>query len=161
MPTQSVGDFGSGSGFYSLALAKMVGDSGRVYAIDIQKDLLAKIKNEAAKSHLFNIEIIWADFEAPLGTRLKENTLDRAIISNTLFQIENKEDFLSEVARVLRPSGKVMVVEWADSFGGLGPEKNKILPKEKCLKLLQKAGFVLEKEIKAGAHHYGFVMKKA
>ena len=160
MPTMSVGDFGSGAGYYSIALAKMVGETGRVYAIDIQKELLGKIKNDSAKEHLFNIDIIWADFEAPLGTRLGDSVLDRGVISNVLYQVENKEGFIKEVSRVLRPSGKVLVIDWLDSFGGLGPHKKSILVKEECRKLFEKGGFVFEKEIKAGAHHYGFILKK-
>lgn len=160
MPTMSVGDFGSGAGFYSVPLAKMVGDKGRVYAIDIQKELLLKIKNDARKAHLFNIEIIWADFEEPLGLRLKDSVLDRGVISNTLFQIEHKSGFIKEVKRVLRPTGKILVIDWLDPFGGIGPERKKILPKDECLKLFKDEGFALEREINAGAHHYGFVFKK-
>ena len=145
MPTQSVGDFGSGAGYYTLPLAKMVGDSGRVYAIDIQKDLLSTLKNNAAKEHLFNVDIIWADFEEPQGLRLGDATLDRGVIANVLFQIENKDGFVKDVNRVMRPTGKVLVIDWSDSFGGLGPDKKSLLAKEKCRKLFEGGGFIFEK----------------
>lgn len=160
MPTQSVGDFGSGAGYYTIPLAKMVGDAGHVYAIDIQKDLLSTIKNNAAREHLFNVDIIWADFEMPQGLRLGDATLDRGVIANVLFQIENKDVFIKEVSRVMRPTGKIVVIDWSDTFGGLGPDKKSLLSKEKCRKLVESGGFIFEKEIEAGAHHYGFVFKK-
>jgi ubiquinone/menaquinone biosynthesis C-methylase UbiE len=159
-PTQSVGDFGSGAGFYVLPLAKAVGDEGHVYAIDIQKELLSKIKTDAAREHLFNVDIIWADFEESQGLRLGDGVLDRGLITNTLFQIANKDGFIKEVNRVLRPTGKIMVIDWSDSFGGLGPDKKSLLSKEQCRKLLENGGFIFEKEIQAGAHHYGFIFKK-
>lgn len=164
-PPMIVGDFGSGSGHYSLALAKMVGDGGRVYAIDIQKELLSKLKNEAAKNHIFNIDVIWADFETPLGSHLKDKTLDRAVVSNVLFQINDKGNFIKEVERVLRPSGKVLVIDWSDAPAagaeGVGPDKKNILAKDACRKLFEKNGFVFEREINAGEHHYGFIFSKA
>ena len=63
-------DFGSGSGHYVLAVAKKMNNSGVVYAIDIQKNLLEAIKSEATKQHLSNVDIIWADIESKEGTKL-------------------------------------------------------------------------------------------
>ncbi len=78
-----VADFGAGSGFYSLAAARAVGPHGHVYALDVQKDLLAKIKNDAVKANLANIEVLWADVEKPGGSKLKDRSLDAVIISNS------------------------------------------------------------------------------
>ena len=157
LPEMKVADFGSGSGFYSLEAAKLVGDKGRVYCVDIQKDLLAKIKNAAAKERLFNIEVIWGDIEKLGGTRLKDFSIDAVIVSNLLFQIKEKATLVNEIRRILKPKGKVLVVDWSDSFGGLGPTQASVVTKDNAIALFKKTGFTLNKEIFAGDHHYGLI----
>lgn len=157
---QRVVDFGAGAGYYTFPLSHLVGPTGMVVALDIKKDLLLTIKREANKTHLFNIETVWADLESPLGSRLKDGSMERGVVSNFLFQVKNRENFVKEIRRVIKPGGKVLVVDWTDSFGGIGPDKETIFPKENCRKLFLDNDFTLEREIQAGAHHYGFVFKR-
>lgn len=159
-PGQKIADFGSGAGFYTFLAAQATGPTGTVYAIDVQKDLLVTLKREADKSRLYNIEIIWADFERPGGTKLKDGVIERGIVANVLFQINPKETLVKEIARVLKPGGRLLVIDWTDSFGGIGPEKRDVFGKDKCKALFSANGFTFEKEIAAGIHHYGFVFKK-
>ncbi len=169
-PGMKVADFGSGAGHYTFLLGQMVGPTGQVFALDVQKELLVTLKREAEKAHLFNIEVLCVDFDTSgsvgsvvgMGgsTKLKSDFIERGIIANILFQLTEKEKFAKEVARVLKPGGKVLVTDWLDSFGGIGPEKRVIFPKAKCQAVFEAAGFVLEKTISAGLHHYGFVFKK-
>ncbi len=159
-PAQKVADFGSGAGYYTFLTAKRVGQTGRVYAIDINKDLLVTLKREADKAHLFNIDIVLADFELSGGTKLKEKVIERGLVTNVLFQVPNKKGFVKEIARVLRPDAKVLVIDWTDSFGGIGPKPEDVFSKEKCRALFEEHGFAFEKEISAGVHHYGFVFKR-
>ncbi len=160
-PGLKVADFGAGVGYYTFPISHAVGPTGIVVALDVQKDLLLTIKQEANKTGLFNIETLWVDLETPHGSKLKENSMDRAVVANCLFHIKNKEDFAHEVSRVVKPGGLVLVIDWADTFGGIGPNKNDVVPKSVCRELFMGSGFLLEKEIKAGLHHYGFVFKKA
>ncbi len=159
-PGMRVADFGSGAGYYTFPLAHKVGPSGQVFALDIQKDLLVTLKHEAMKAHLSNIEVVRADFDQPNGTKLKTGAIERGVVANVLFQVGNRENLVSEIARVTRTGGLVLVVDWADSFGGIGPEPSAIFSKEKCKEFFEKAGFVIEKSIEAGIHHYGFVFKR-
>ena len=85
----SVADLGAGSGFYSISAARVVGD-GKVYAVDVQRDLLTKLSGDAQKSHLTNIEVIWGDAEKSGGTKLGNDSMDAVIISNILFQLQDK-----------------------------------------------------------------------
>ena len=122
-----VADFGSGSGHYVLAMAKKMNDTGIVYAIDIQKNLLEKIKSEAAKQHLSNVDIIWADIEGKEGTKLANGTLDFAIASNILFQINDKDALAREIFRTLKNGGRTAVIDWSASFGGAGPASKAVV----------------------------------
>lgn len=161
-PGFSVVDLGAGSGMYTIPAAKLVGEGGRVYAVDIQKELLSNIKKEASKENLFNVEVIWGDVEKNGGTRLSDNSIDIAIASNILFQLEDKETFLREIKRILKPGkGKVCVIDWSDSFGGLGPPLKDVVSFEMCKDMFLRSGFELNRTLSdVGAHHYGLIFTK-
>ncbi len=155
-----VADFGSGSGFYTIAAAQEVGKSGVVYAVDIQKDLLTRTQRFAREQELANIEIVWADLEKENGSTLSPQSLDAVVLSNTLFQIENKEALVKEAYRVLKIGGKLLVIDWSDSFGGLGPKTEDIVPEHAVRTICEEVGFTIGKTVDAGAHHYGFIAVK-
>ncbi len=154
-----IADFGAGSGAYTLAAARTVGAHGKVYAVEVQKDLLTRIKNTATQEHLDNVEIIWGDFELPHGSRIADCLVDVVIISNALFQLENKSGALHEARRILKPAGKLAIIDWSESYSGMGPMKSDVVQKEAALELARMAGFTLMTEFAAGAHHYGLLLR--
>lgn len=159
-PGMDIADLGSGSGFYTIEAAKALAATGRVYAIDAQKDLLTKLKNTSTRQGLYNVEVVWGDIEKPNGTKLRDACVDLALLCNVLFQLEDKKGIINEVKRILKPSARVLVVDWADSFGGIGPKPKNVIKKETVVDLFEKGGFHLDREISAGAHHYGLIFKK-
>jgi ubiquinone/menaquinone biosynthesis C-methylase UbiE len=159
-PGMQVADFGSGSGFYSMSAARAVAPNGKVFAVDIQKDLLEKLKNSAKQSGVSNIDIIWGDLEHLGGTKLREGSLDAVIVANLFFQIKNKDGLCLEIKRVLKNNSRVLVVDWDGSFAGIGPVETDVISKIKMTALFQDHGFKLDREISAGAHHYGLVFRK-
>ena len=160
-PGMLVADFGSGSGAYVLAIADRLEGLGHVYAIDIQRDLLRRISNEATKLGHKNVEVIWADLEAPRASKLANGTLDLVLASNILFQVPDKRAFLSEARNILKAKGRLAVVDWSESFKGMGPTEEDVIAKDAALELARKEGFELVKEFPAGAHHYGLILRPA
>ncbi|MEK7628269.1 MAG: methyltransferase domain-containing protein [Patescibacteria group bacterium] len=154
-----VADFGAGSGAYTIAAARLVGKSGRVYAVDVQKDLLTRIKNNATKEGIDWIDLCWGDFEKNHGSKIADKSIDVVIISNTVFQLDDAPGAFLEASRVLKDDGRLAVIDWSDSFGGLGPIASEIVTKEKAVALAAKAGFGPLNEFTAGAHHYGIIFK--
>lgn len=159
-PGMSVADLGAGAGFYSIPLAKAVGPSGKVYAVDVQKDLLSKLQNDSQVAKAYNIKLVWGDLDEPKGSTLPNESVDRVVIANTLFQVEEKDILIEEAYRILRKNGKLLFVDWIDSFGGLGPQSKDIIKPDVARTLFESNDFSFLKDIKAGEHHYGFVMKK-
>lgn len=156
-----VADFGAGSGFYSLASARLVNPGGKVYAIDVQQDLLSRLKNAAHVQKLSNVEVIHGNVEEPGGTRMQAHFVDAAIVSNLLFQIEHKDEFAAELKRILKKGGNVLVIDWSESFGGMGPAAEHVMTQDKTQELFSKHGFIQVKVIHPGDHHYGFVFKSS
>lgn len=155
-----VADFGAGIGSYTLPAAEFVGVTGRVYAIDIQQDLLQKIRSTANSEGCTNIELIWGDIEAVGGTALPDESVQRVIMSNILFLAQHKHILIQEAFRILKQNGKVLLVDWKDSFGGAGPKKESLVSVVDAKKLFADEGFVVDEEIDPGFHHYGIIFKK-
>ena len=159
-PGMNVADFGSGSGAYVLAIAEALQGSGHVYAVDIQKDLLRRTYNEAQKRNFSNVSILWGDLEKQNGSKLADGACDLVLISNLLFQVDDKKTLLHEAARVVRHKGRVAIIDWQESFGGMGPVLSQVVNKVAALALAKTCNLKLQKEFEAGAHHYGLVLQK-
>ena len=159
-PGMLIADFGSGSGAYVLAIAKELLGSGHVFAIDIQKDLLRRIQNEASHAGYTNVEILWGDLEVPGGSKIADDTLELVIISNLLFQVPDKNVVIEEAMRILRPSGRLAIIDWSESYGGMGPHEDDVVSKATAFGLAKDVGFTFVEEFAAGAHHFGLLFRK-
>jgi len=156
-----VADLGSGTGHYALAASRLVGSEGYVYAIDVQKDLLDRFQQEIEQKGIRNIHVMWGDVETVGGSKLKVDAVDAVIASNILFQAESKTGLIHEIKRILKKGGSVLVIDWSESFAGLGPSSQEVVSEEIARDLFEKNGFSLEKTFDAGAHHYGMVFKNS
>lgn len=156
-----VADLGAGTGFYTVAAAHIVG-KGKVYAVEITKDFLTTIKNKVHESHLENVEILWGNVEKIGGTHIGEGILDAVISSNIFFQVEDKNNFIEEIKRILKKRGRVLLIDWEAEPDGKSPfpKRKGTLPKEKTLEMFEAKGFSLERYVDAGAHHYGMILIK-
>ncbi len=157
MKGETVADFGAGSGFYSFAAAEAVGENGKIYAIDVQKDLLQRLKKEAREvKHLNNIEIIWADIDNLGGTKLREESIDSVVAANVFFQLEDRNNACLEIKRILKNGGRLLLIDWINNpLNNI--DNTSIFTKELAIDLFNKNGFVLQKEINAGQNHYGLI----
>lgn len=155
-----VADLGAGTGFYAIPAAKMV-PGGKVYAIEIQKDFLTTIKNKAVEAHLNNLECLLGDVEKIGGTKIKDKIVDAVIASNILFQVEDKDKFIEETKRILKPGGALLLIDWSDNseIGLLNVDR--IIPKNKAREMFEKKGFVWTRDISALDHHYGMILIKS
>ena len=152
-----VGDFGAGSGYYARTAAAIVGPSGKVYAIDVQEDVLKHLKLNTHSHHQSIIETVWGDFEKRGGTRLRDASLDAVMLANVFFQVENRDGLLEEVKRVLKPGGKLMLVDWAGSYGGIGPAESQVVSEHQAEDFFINGGFHKVKSFRSGPHHYGVI----
>jgi len=153
-----VADFGAGAGAYTLALAHATGDEGKVYAIDLHRDMLTTLENTAEKMGYQNIETIWADVES--NTFIDNYSLDAVVLSNVLFQTEHPENVVKEAARVLAPQSRALCVDWSGSHHGIGPHPSHVIPEARAEELFTEAGFQIGERLPAGEFHYAFIATK-
>ena len=96
-------DYGCGPGSYSMAAAEIVGESGKVYALDIQPLAVETVKHKAEKKGLENIETIFSD----CATGLPDESIDFVILFDIYHELSEPESVLQELHRVLTPEGKL------------------------------------------------------
>ena len=152
-----VADLGAGTGYYSVALGGLV-PKGKVYAVEVIKDFLDTIKNKIKEARLKNVEIIWGNVEEIGGTKIGDNIVDAVVASNILFQVEDKEKFILEIKRILKVKGRVLLIDWSES-SIIGVKK--IISKNKARLMFEEKGFLFERDINAGEHHYGMILVKS
>ncbi len=159
-----VADFGAGSGHYVIACAYAVRPSGRVFAIDVPRALLRRIKHEAiARGIGDTIEIITGDIERAHGTMLADKSVDLVLASNVFFQLADISGALHEAHRILKPKGRLAVIEWSDSLPAgarrMGPAHRDVLTREKILALARAEEYEAVRGFPAGGHHWGVIFR--
>lgn len=153
--SQVAADFGAGSGGWSLPLAKILSE-GRVFAVDILEGPLSALSGKAKLAKIINIQTMVADVTK--GTKITPSSCDLVLMTNLLFQCENKKAVLTEGRRVLKESGKILLVDWKKS-ASFGPRDRAVLP-EDIKKLAEEAGLKVERQFDASLYHYGFILVK-
>ncbi|MFA5876895.1 MAG: methyltransferase domain-containing protein [Candidatus Paceibacterota bacterium] len=149
-----VGDFGVGAGHYSFALAEKLGAEGTIYAFDAFGPVLDAIRRKG-EHYPAEFHTLQSDLNEPIP--IAENLLHIAVVANILHQIRERERFVMEVARVVRPQGTVLVVDWISSFKNMGPSPEAVLAPGEAVRLFRQAGFDTGDMLPAGTHHFAFL----
>lgn len=157
-------DVGAGYGSYSIPIARMLlgypHNTGHVYALDVQKELLEVIKQKVDEQSLSNLTCLWADIERPSGTNLATGSIDVVLVSHVLFQLEDMASALTEIRRVLKPSGHVCVIEWADNSPFFGKASVSVLAPGILRARFASHGFVFARDLIVSPHQYGMLFVK-
>lgn len=155
-----VADFGAGRGFFLRPLAEAVTAEGEVHLCEIQKGLVEVVSEQVRASGYDFAKTMWCDLEEVNGIPIPDGTLDAGILVNTLYQFEDRETAIAEMARTLRSGGKFFVIDWTDAVAGMGPTPDRLVGIADCTALLESQGFVYERDFPAGEHHYGLAFRK-
>jgi ubiquinone/menaquinone biosynthesis C-methylase UbiE len=94
-------DYGCGPGGYIIPLAELVGESGKIYALDIHPLAIRKVQDIASKKRLANVETILSDCK----TGLPDDTLDAVLLYDAFHHLSDPNVVLRELHRVLKPDG--------------------------------------------------------
>ncbi len=108
-PGDVVCDLGCGNGFYTLKLAKLAGDKGKVVAVDIQREMLELLKDRAAEEKITNIEPVLGTTTDP---KLPANSIDLMLLVDVYHEFSNPEEMLAAIRKSLKPGGRVALAEF-------------------------------------------------
>lgn len=148
-------DFGSGSGGWAIPLAREL-NAGVVYAIDILEEAVSALNGKISAQQIFNIKTMVGDVEK--GVKIKDGYFDLVLMTNLLFQVDNKQFVLEEARRVLKQNGMVLIVDW-NKEAPVGSKEGRVSIDE-VVSLGERTGFRKEKEIPAGNFHWGLLLRK-
>ncbi|MCG8514606.1 MAG: methyltransferase domain-containing protein [Halanaerobiales bacterium] len=136
-------DLGCGPGDYTIQVAKIVGDSGLVYALDIWKEIIDNLIAEVDSYGLKNIEAMIADITCSLP--LKDDCIDLCFMATVLHSLNLNEDvkntLFKEIHRVLKPRGRLAIIEIKKEDTPFGPPKHLRFSPEELEDLLNEYGF--------------------
>lgn len=156
-----VADMGCGrTGHFVFPAARIVGDTGIVYAVDILKEVLESIDSRVKTHALSNVQVVWSDIEAINKTPIPPKSLDMCFFMNVLFGIKNKQAALAEAVRLLKDDGQIVVVDWSKRLGTLGPDDEAMVDPKKLAQTATQCGLKLTQTILVSDYHYCLIFKK-
>jgi ubiquinone/menaquinone biosynthesis C-methylase UbiE len=139
---QVVVDVGAGTGFWTVPLARLVGPSGIVFAVDVEPIMLDETRTLAAEHQLPNVEIVQSE---ETSIPLDDGVADLVVLGFVLHEPSDVEAFLAEIVRLLKPDGRVLIVEWQDHPTESGPPLEYRVSAEEARALLGAAGLAVER----------------
>jgi ubiquinone/menaquinone biosynthesis C-methylase UbiE len=144
-PGMTVADIGAGSGLFSRPLAKAVAPNGKVYAVDIQQDLLDYIDKRDKEEKIRNVRTVLGEFNDP---KLPARDVDVAFINDVLHHIQNRAAYLKALATYVKPGGRIAIIEMNKDDPNT-PHKAQpelLVGRDEILKWMSDAGFKLVQE---------------
>jgi len=107
-PGEIVADIGSGSGVYSIPMAKAIAPNGILYAVDIDRKMLDYVAGRAEKEGVTNLRTVLGEYDDP---KLPVKNVDVAYFHRVLHMIEHRQAYLNATATYLNPDGRVVVID--------------------------------------------------
>jgi ubiquinone/menaquinone biosynthesis C-methylase UbiE len=142
-PGQVICDMGCGNGFYTLPLAKLVGAKGKVFAVDIQREMLGLLRDRAREEKLRNIKLLHGDVHDP---HLESNSCDLVLMVDVYHEFSHPEQMLAAIRQSLKPTGRVALVEFRAEDPNVPIKPLHKMAKEQILKEFEPNGFRLAEE---------------
>jgi ubiquinone/menaquinone biosynthesis C-methylase UbiE len=137
-----IADIGAGSGYFTLRLARHVGDKGRVYAVDVSPDMVRHLNGKIRDLGVLNVSSILAEPDDPLLPQ----PVDRFLIVDVWHHIEDQAGYLALMKKQLKPGGQVVMIDFQKRELPVGPPVDMKISREDLLKQMEGAGFRLAKE---------------
>jgi len=142
-PGMTVADVGAGDGWFAFFLAERVGSSGRVIAEDIDALALTAVRERAAQERVSNVSVLVGGMEDP---KLPAGAVDVALMVNVLSALGNARNFLGNLAKGLKPDGRLVVIDWdpVKLYPAMAEQETAAL-RQQTLRQLQDADFEVVK----------------
>lgn len=142
-PGETLADIGAGSGYFSFRLARKVGDTGRVYAVDINSDMILFMNRTIRDKKIKNVTTILSAPDDPL---LADASINRFFICNTWHHVQNRPRYMALMKKMLKPGGQVIILDYKKKQLPVGPPPEMKRAKKEVIAEMETGGFKLAKD---------------
>jgi len=156
-PGQSVADIGAGSGLFEVPLAKAVSPGGKVYAVDIDAGFFPEIKKKADEAHVTNVQTVLGKYTDP---NLPAKNMDVVFFHDVLHHIQDRGGYLKAVTAYLKPSGRVVVIDYEKNQGPHKDQADLQVTREQLGPWAKDAGLKQVEDVKLFPDRYFLVYSK-
>ena len=141
-PGISVADIGSGNGYHTLMMAKIIGEKGQAYAVDIQPEMLIMLEERAKKAGMENIKLIENRF---WDADLPEKSVDFVLMADVYHEFSHPQQMLSSIKKSLKQDGVVCLLEFKSEDPKVPIKPEHKMSKAQVIKEMSSNGFVLSR----------------
>jgi ubiquinone/menaquinone biosynthesis C-methylase UbiE len=142
-PGMTIADLGAGTGYFSRYLSRAVGDTGTVFAVDTEPNMVAHLRERAEQEQTANVIPVLASFDDP---RLPRGAIDLVLIVDTFHHLDHRLEYLQRLGRALKPSGRVVIVDWQAKALPVGPPLEHKIARDQVVDEMHAAGYRLADE---------------
>jgi arsenite methyltransferase len=153
-PGEVVADIGAGSGYFAFRFARHVGETGRIYAVDVSPDMIVHLNRRVRELAMKNVVTILSAPDDPL---LADASIDQFFICDTWHHIENHASYLGLMKKMLKPGGQVVMIDFKKVKTPVGPPLEMRIDRGDLLKEMEVNGFKLVTEHTFLPHQYFLV----
>lgn len=156
-----IAELGCGSqGYFILPLARLIGNTGKAYAVDVQKNVLEGVRSKAKLEGIVNLETVWSNLETIGATNISANSLDVALLINVLHQNKAYSAILQECGRLLKKGGRLIIVDWKKTGTPFGPDLAIRVDQQEVEDLAEELNYHLLESSDVGAYFWGLILEK-
>ena len=146
-----VADLGCGTGFFTLPASELVGASGKVYAVDVQQEMVDDLRARLAQQGITNVAVRRS---SELEPSIPQRSVDLALLAFVLHEIDQRSSFLLAAKRLLRDDGRIAVVEWEKIETPEGPPVDTRITADEIIADAAAAGLALVEQRSVHEWHY-------
>jgi predicted methyltransferase len=156
-PGMTVADVGAGVGYFTVRLARRVGPSGKVYANDVQPEMLTVLKDRAAKAKLTNIQTILGTEADP---KLPKGAMDLVLLVDVYHEFSQPQKMLQHIRESLKPDGRLVLLEYRKEDPHIPIRSEHKMSVDEVKAELSAEGFRLEKVLKDLPRQHILIFRK-
>ncbi len=153
----TVADVGAGVGYFTLRLARRVGNSGRVLAVEVQQAMLDLLKRNSEREKLNNIELVLG---TPIDPGLPQASVDLALLVDVYHEFQQPEAMIAGIRRSLKQSGRLVLVEYRGEDASVPIKPEHKMTVQQVLTEIEPMGFRLKEKLEFLPWQHIFVFEK-
>jgi ubiquinone/menaquinone biosynthesis C-methylase UbiE len=133
-----VADIGCGIGYFSIPAYEIVGERGKVFAVDILSEMLKEVGEKLKEKNISNVQCVKINGS---NLNIEDEIMTYVFMCNVLHEVDNPKMLLNEIMRVMKSEANIVIVEWEKVDSKIGPPVGHRLDKKEVEKILEESNF--------------------